>query len=430
MQTYIIITCTIEPVGGMQLYTAGKAEFLERNGWKVFVFHPCNADCQCAYKYLNKYSHMSFPAVGVSPFAIDKSAQKKVLRKMVETIGYKRDSENSLLYIESQHGISALWGELLAKQINGHHINFNCNEKFRGKSKGYDDNLAFFAFKYSRRELYGLRPDSLVRLFDKYIELSESNDYVFDAVEPNPIQDVESEMVNNLPVCDFNICYIGRASKEYVPNILEGVCSFAKKHFDKSIQLIIVGNADERKKTISEMVNNCKNLNISLLGDLVPIPRSLYKKIDVVIAGAVCAEISAREGVPTIVADCDCNQAIGVLGYTVQNSMYSEGIKTSFDKALESTLIDLEYLNSDYSFPKALEPDEIFRSHLRCFEKADCSMEYYCFNTTKRQITRKGMKILLRVHFPYMYNIVSFFKKHFMTAHGHRRRSNCQFTNQ
>ena len=37
MKLYIIITLDIHPIGGMQLYTAGKAAFLEKNGWKVVV---------------------------------------------------------------------------------------------------------------------------------------------------------------------------------------------------------------------------------------------------------------------------------------------------------------------------------------------------------------------------------------------------------
>ena len=62
------------------------------------------------------------------------------------------------------------------------------------------------------------------------------------------------------------------------------------------------------------------------MGDLVPIPKCIYKKIDCMIAGAICAEISAREGIPTIVADCENYLANGILGYTVNNSMYASSL--------------------------------------------------------------------------------------------------------
>ena len=35
---YIFFTYPIEKIGGTQMYTAGKAKYLEKLGWKVFVF--------------------------------------------------------------------------------------------------------------------------------------------------------------------------------------------------------------------------------------------------------------------------------------------------------------------------------------------------------------------------------------------------------
>ena len=38
MKRYIFLTANIHPIGGMQNYVAGKAAYLEKNGWKVTVF--------------------------------------------------------------------------------------------------------------------------------------------------------------------------------------------------------------------------------------------------------------------------------------------------------------------------------------------------------------------------------------------------------
>lgn len=35
---FVIFTSDIHSVGGMQMYTAGKAKYLKENGWEVQVF--------------------------------------------------------------------------------------------------------------------------------------------------------------------------------------------------------------------------------------------------------------------------------------------------------------------------------------------------------------------------------------------------------
>ena len=60
MKKYVIITADIHPIGGMQLYTAGKAEYLSDNGWKVWVLYSGSNKADCAIKSLNKYVDGAF----------------------------------------------------------------------------------------------------------------------------------------------------------------------------------------------------------------------------------------------------------------------------------------------------------------------------------------------------------------------------------
>ena len=55
MKQYIILTANIHPIGGMQNYVAGKAAYLERNGWKVTVFFWGDSKGTCAMTSMNKY---------------------------------------------------------------------------------------------------------------------------------------------------------------------------------------------------------------------------------------------------------------------------------------------------------------------------------------------------------------------------------------
>ena len=323
MKLYIMLTMDIHPIGGMQLYTAGKAAFLEKNGWKVVVLYPGFNDKTCAVSALNKYTVGGNLLLNNRPAQLSVRLRCMVLKKICRLFN-EVDKEKDQIYIESQSEVTALWGELIAEKLNARHICFNCNELFRGPKKYYEENMEFLKFKYERRELLGLHADALKKIFDGYMDVSCSTEFLFDAVEPGPIQDVKSEFVDCMETGDWCIAYVGRAEKTYVSNIIKGVAAFAAKFSEKKIIFVMIGNADKRKRLIQETMGNLSNLKVELPGDMVPIPRSLYKKLDAVIAGAVCAEISAREGVPTIVADCENHLACGVLGRSEERRVGKE----------------------------------------------------------------------------------------------------------
>lgn len=417
MKLYIIFTLDIHPIGGMQLYTAGKADYLKRNGWEVVVFYPGSNDENCAVTSLNRYVEGGNLLLDYRPAQLPKNLLKGVCQQMKKCLpeGY---TQAECIYVETQSDVTALWGELLAKRIGARHICFNCNELFRGVKKYYEENIEFFKFKYARRELLGLHTDTLQKIFDGYMTVPCDSEFLFDAVEPGPIQDVNSEFVNQLPKYDWTIVYIGRAEKRYVENIIEGVSEFAQLHSDKEIQFIMVGNADCRRNLIAEKLDKFSNLHVELAGDMVPIPKSLYKKTDVVIAGAVCAEISARESVPTIVADCENYLSCGVLGYTTMNSMYhEEGYKqTGFGEALEDVLVNKTYLQHRYAFPEAISPDQIFESHFSFFDGAEKKKEYYDVedrNDIKKIGLTESAKAFLKLYNPKLFFDMYEIKKRF-----------------
>lgn len=407
VKLYIIFTVNIQPIGGMQLYTAGKAAFLEKMGWKVVVFYPGKNEKNCAVSSLNKYTEGGNLIFDYQPAELSKSIRNSIYRKMQKYF-QKVNIDTDTIYIESQSEITALWGEFFAKKLNAKHICFNCNEIFRGPKKHYEENIDFMKFKYKRKELLGLHTDTQKKIFEGYMDVPCDTRYLFDAVEPGPIQDVESDFVNKISECDWSIAYIGRAGKDYVENIVEGVSAFAKKYSEKNIQFIMVGNAECRNQIIQEKLMNISNLTVILPGDLVPIPRKLFEKIDVVIAGAVCAEISAREKVPTIVADCENHLACGVLGYTTMNSMYHEKDfkQTDFCEALEDTLVKQSYLAYDYAFPDAIPSDEIYQSHFDFFDNASGTKEYYNVEENsliKKLSLKETVLAFLKLHYPRLF---------------------------
>lgn len=402
MRRYIFITADIHLVGGMQMYVAGKTEYLRRQGWSVAMFFYGENHGTCAYHILNDYVGGGLFELSRQPYEWTRRIRVNTINEMESVIkGVATDSEE--IIIESQTDITALWGELLAERLNAKHVCLICNEKFRGHNKHYEENLDFFDFKHNRRELAGIHKESLRRMFAGYKEVDEKECFSFSAANNDPIQDIENDKIDTLEKKDWNICYIGRAKKGYVPGIIDDISKFAKKHQEKRIQVIFVGDQSEHLVIINNKLLGQKNVTVSLLGDLVPIPRGLFRKIDVVIAGSGCAYCSAKERVPTIVADADNYLANGVLGYTTFDGIYREknNRQMHFDEMLEEVLVKhittkLPYKmdekpNSDYYYHQQM--DFVFRS-----EQTKC---YYKLNKNIPQIGIKDItKYYVMKRFP------------------------------
>ena len=402
MKKYIIITYDIHPIGGTQKYTSAKAEYLQRNNWDVYVMFEGEKGGRCEIRSLEKYVNHAVFGLETQPEYLSKHIKESIIKKMVSIIGDTCDET----IIESQAGIFALWGELLAKELNAKHICFTCNEVFR---EPYKENLRFFDFKHKRRELAGIHDDSLVDLFDGYKTVQNTERYVLHAAPEEQVQTVFNEKIESIVKLDWNICYIGRFGKGYINNILHDVAIFASKHLDKNIQFILVGDAIEKEKYIKNLLKNIKNLVITLTGNLVPIPRALYSKIDVVIAGSGCAFCSAYEGVPVIIADAGNGLANGVFGYDTFNTLYATASngQTSFVEALENVLVDKLYVNREIRLPERVSAEQYYKEYFQFVYDSEQKQEYYTdFYKPNIIVTIKiSVKYYLNVYCPWLINI-------------------------
>lgn len=404
MKSYIFLTADIHPVGGMQIYVAGKAEYLKRQGWNIAMFFYGTNKGTCAYPVLNDYIEGGLLEFSRQPYEWTKRIRVNTLKKIEAMLKNIIDSSDEVI-IESQTDITALWGELLAERIKAKHICLICNEKFRGHNKHYEENLDFFDFKHKRREMAGIHKESLKKLFEGYKEIDEKESYSFYAANGEPVQDVENDKISRLERQDWNICYIGRAKKEYVPIIIEDISKFARVHQEKRIQVVFVGNQTERLELIDRELGKLENVTTTLLGDLVPIPRELFKKIDVVIAGSGCAECSVKEKVPTIVADADNFLANGVLGYTTFEIIFRENdnMQMHYDEALEQVLVEKITTKLPYKMTEKPKADFYYNQHLEFIKESDQTKEYFKLNKRIPQIgTKEIIKYYLTKYFPYI----------------------------
>lgn len=412
MKRYIFLTANIHPIGGMQNYVAGKAAYLEKNGWKVTVFFWGDNKGTCAMTSMNKYLSGGMTELGMPPGEWPRRIREQVLNRMVRLIG-ATDLADEII-VESQDDVLALWGELLAARLQAKHMCFICNETFRGPKKHYDQYLDFFNFKHKRRELTCIHQDSMEKLFAGYKEVAEKEAYFFEAANEGPVQNVDNEKIDAIEKADWNICCIGRSDKTCVDPIMDGIAGFALNYPQKKIQLLIVGNVDERMEWLHQKLDKASNLVLTCLGDLVPIPRTLFSKIDVVIGGSGCANCSAQEGTPTLVTDAENSMVNGILGYTVFDTVFrnEDADQLSYEDALKQVLIDKVQEQLPFKWPKRKPGSFYYGQHLQFIAKSVQDRQYDTDICRQTRVDRvKILKYYFRKYLPHIMKLYDAAKK-------------------
>lgn len=376
MKKYIFLTTPISDAGGSQCYVAAKAAYLESEGWEVHVISPTPRHNKCLISSLEKYRQDSIISTAIPVFYLSKRCVTRQLNRIVKVAGGQNHDDE--IIVESHEDVYAFWGELLANRLHARHYYFTMNESYRGVNKFYESKIDFFIFKFRRREILG-NLDSFTRLFDGYIQINRE-DYVDNVIiNESPIFDVLNENVNDIKRYDWNIAYLGRGNKSYVPNIIKDIGIFSSNHPDKKIQFISISNFSNHKKQLEYILKENQNLIYTDLGYLHPIPESFFSKIDIMIAGSGSARHSVEEGVLTIVADPEHKQSNGFLGYETMNSVVKDenSVVTSFCDALERGLINKAYLRMPNRFPKKTSVAESTAQNFWLFSKSDRSFEYF-----------------------------------------------------
>ncbi len=387
---YIFFTYGIVSIGGTQMYTAGKANYLQNRGWQVYVFFPepreNKSDIPSLTQYISSGGGMNF--LSKPPYKMRKYEQDYWLNLMLERLRLS-SMENYEIIIESHANCFGYWAELLAAKIGAQHFFICCNEVYRPTptlpNKTYGDNLDFFYFKWERNELVGT-DKALQKLFNGYKNVTKTKVEMPKTVrEQDAIQDVVFP-IERLQKLDWNICHIGRAGKEYVPALIEGIGELARRHPDKRINFIMVGNESSRRALLAQTFHNLPNVLVTALGDLVPIPRVLFTKVDVVCAISQSAIFAANENVLTICASAhDPTRTPGVLGYDTEQQVYGEGT-FSYVEALENVLVKKLYADKKYSLPKLRPADEYYENFWTIVKNASPVKEYYTARLSQERI--------------------------------------------
>lgn len=389
IKKYVFFSADIYPVGGIQLYLSGKTKYLQTKGIEVYVlFYSKQSNTVPAFPQLRKFVAGNFKFLSVYPNQLLEVDVKKSIEMIKSHIDYH---EGDCIYIESNYDKTAIWAELFAASIKGKHICFNCNEVFRGKNKHYLDYIDYFWFKYNRRELYGISRLSMEMLFDGVYHVSPNDEDVFHAEPDESVQDVVNKDVSNIVRRKYNVSYIGRTDKDCFWDITKGVAEFVKKYNVSDINYIIVGKITGKdRRRVNELFER-ENLTCVFLGDLVPIPRSIFDKIDVVCASSGCASLAVEEKAITIVADPNSIYSNGVFGVDTDNFLYSEN-HYAYSDLLYQVLIEHRFDDIDVQVENTEDKEIYYSRQLKLFENHECDKTYFNLSdlTKNKRLISKG----------------------------------------
>lgn len=306
MKKYFFLTNSIRSIGGSQLYISRKIEYLKKQDWKVEVYYTDYGSIMVDNLKPFLANYLQVLAV---PLNLVSEKQKKRLLESF-TPGEQTIIESHLV------GLS-IWGEYIAKYIGAKHIAYFLCEQFPPLSNGVSD---YLKFKLKQNLLYGITSKSIPALFR---EDFDGIPYGLLAVGcHSSIGGVDSR-IEKLPRADYTILSLGRLGKPYIPNMINSVKEFAELNKGNKINVIIIGDSPSRDELLAPLVP-IKNVHVLSLGDMSPIPRNVFTVSDVAIATAGCVKITSEQDVPTIVADGNDYEAIGVYGYTTFNCLFRD----------------------------------------------------------------------------------------------------------
>ncbi len=347
MKTYVFIIRRICNISGAQQYVYNKLNYLESHGWRVLIFSSMHGPI--LINSFEKYHGNIIPALYFSPSVFRKRLVKSTIDRIVGEIG---ECNRNDCVIESDALPRAIWGELIASRLNCRHLSFFVQEWHH-----YDvDMKRFLRFKYERHELAGISRDSIHQMFgDEKVE--GRDDTLFIAFCNNVFDDCEDKYSKLLDrTANFTLGSIGRLNKPCVPAIVEGFCSYAKKHPEMRMNIVMIGGSIVRGKDeyVRKQMEACDNVNLVLTGDMYPIPLSFAKKIDVFVSTAGAATATFSAGFPTVKVNPITGEAIGIMGLDniEGKTMYRSSSGLTIPESIDKTLKEIDKIEYNANLEK------------------------------------------------------------------------------
>lgn len=370
MKTYILLTPEITNMGGAQMYTANKAEFLKSKGWNVQVFFP-KMKGEVKIKALEPFVSNWVPDLAYSYFSLSKRRRNRIIQKFKDVAG---DAEE--IVIESQVMPTVYMAEKIAETLGGRHI-INCLDERIIQSTPKQEK--YLEYKLKRWEVMNAGERRLHKYFPKQFSedfLNYTN--VVKYTCSNVVAD-DGKQYDFAP-CDYTILSVGRLDKPYIQPMMDEIVLFANAHSDKKINVLFVGGSFDGKAEpmLKDKAAAATNLTAYLLGYTFPVSKAILDAADVAIATANSVLVSSDQDIPTIVTDIHDSMGIGVYGYTTENKFArKDEPQVAISELLENALVKGLYPRRGIIQDSMQEMNEEFEKQLAFAEKSRGNIGYY-----------------------------------------------------
>lgn len=316
MKKYVILALNITDMGGVHQYCRNKCDAVKRYGYKPLVFSGTFGDIYIPE--LKEFSNNIYPELRYPPYCFTKKRVNRVINKISDTI----DNKSEEVVIECLTIANSEWGELIAKKIKAKSVAFILDEQYDTSNQELD----FLKFKHDRKELAGIKKQSLCILFGNKYLVPDEEQYSISALCTNVVADYDY----NVPFSKTNdtvvIGSIGRLDKGYVLQLITDLSTYFRNNVQQKYILCLVGGAPNKNiiTEIKNIISTLPNVDLFITGYIYPIPKNLLNTFDVSIGTSGGANITALyERIPTISVDTHSSRPIGILNYTTKESTYA-----------------------------------------------------------------------------------------------------------
>ena len=247
---------------------------MKEKGWNVVVVRT-DVGTRAAIPGLEEYFKNFLPEAGYIPTEFTKCQREKLLKILLSYVPCNAGET----VIETGNDYTAYWGELLAERIGARHIVIFLDEQNPFVNAR---TIQFFKFKYERHEMACISKEVMQALFKKAgINLSLEQCYGLPCNCTNSLDDYDSSITDKIPSGDYNIGYVGRLEKPFLPAILDAFETFILENADKTIALTFFGAAfdKETERQITKRFCAFPNVRLLITGYIYPLPVKALHKI-------------------------------------------------------------------------------------------------------------------------------------------------------
>lgn len=346
MKYYVIFTYSIYNLGGGQLLTLRKANYLQSKGYKVVVIYKIQRGPFILAKDFSSIETLYIPEL-VKPYnLVNDKVRKRIFRTLSKYV-VGADKKESM--VESHDGGLAVWAEYFASLWKIPHFVYMIAEQDLTKSRlfPYEN---FYYYKLKRNELIGCNSEGLRLCFQ--CEFDEYKDNFFNvSYDESEIPELSKPIITYSSYegkkKPFVISTVTRINKSYLLPLLSVIENYCKKNLNSSVEFIIVGDTvfeDVRKEVLYriERINKTyDNLHVLLTGFCTP-GKEFFKYTDLFIGMGTAVISAISQGCISLTIDPFTNRTGGIFGVEMKNFAFS---KKEYD--VEEKLKEVMAYNQD-----------------------------------------------------------------------------------